>query len=140
VKKLWPVAAVVFFLVIFLSYNPAVAFNSEATLYLAQASQETPQGEVSDQAGTDEDDEYDDEYDDEEDIVLIPDPWIQMNQGLLTFNDRLYFWLLKPVARGFGFIIPQELRQGIVNAFYNILFHRRTFNRDRKGQTGSGHG
>ena len=42
-KKLWSVAAVIFFLIIFLSYNPAVAFNDEATLYLAQATQETPQ-------------------------------------------------------------------------------------------------
>jgi len=132
VKKLWSVAAVVFFLIIFLSYSPAVAFNSEATLYLAQATQETAQGEVLDQASTDEDDEYndddDDEYADDEDVALIPDPWIQMNQGLLTFNDRLYFWLLKPVSRGYGFVIPQELRQGIVNAFYNIRFPVRFIN------------
>ncbi len=133
-KKLWSVAAMIFFLVIFLSYTPAGAFNDEATLYLAQATQETPTGEVLDQAKEDEDDEYDDEYDDEdeyadgEDVELIPDPWIEMNQGLYTFNDKLYFWLLKPVAKGYGFIIPPELRQGIVNAFYNIRFPVRFIN------------
>ena len=46
----------------------------------------------------------------------------------MTFNDKMYFWLLKPVARGYGFIIPQELRQGIVNAFYNIRFPVRFIN------------
>jgi phospholipid-binding lipoprotein MlaA len=145
VKKLWSVAAVIFFLVIFLSYNPAVAFNDEATLYLAQATQEaadkqseTPVGdEILAQAkGAEEveEDEYDDEYDDEdeygdeEDVELIPDPWIEMNQGLYTFNDRLYFWLLKPVSRGYGFIIPEELRQGVRNFMYNIRFPVRFIN------------
>jgi phospholipid-binding lipoprotein MlaA len=87
-----------------------------------------------DQAEEDEEDEYDDEYDDEdeyadeEDVELIPDPWSEMNRGLLTFNDRLYFWLLKPVATGYGYIIPKELRQAIVNAFYNIRFPVRFIN------------
>ncbi len=131
VKKLWSVAAVIFFLVIFFSYNPAIAFNDEATLYLAQVTQEsadeqseTPRDEGIDQA---QEDEYDDEYDDE-DVQLIPDPWIEMNRGLYTVNDRLYFWLLKPVSRGYGFIIPEELRQGIRNFFYNIRFPVRFIN------------
>ena len=51
-----------------------------------------------------------------------------MNQGLYFFNDKLYFWLLKPVSRGYGFIIPEELRQAIVNAFYNIRFPVRFIN------------
>jgi phospholipid-binding lipoprotein MlaA len=143
VKKLWSVAAVIFFLVIFLSYNSAFAFNDEATLYLAQATQETPQGEASDQASADEDDEYDDdddEYADDEDVQLIPDPWIEMNEGIYVFNDKLYFWVLKPVARGYGFIIPQELRQGIVNAFYNIRFPVRFINSLLQGKVRkSGH-
>jgi hypothetical protein len=37
VKKLWSVAAVVLFIFLFFSNNPAGAFNDEATLYLAQA-------------------------------------------------------------------------------------------------------
>ena len=129
-KKLWSVAAVIFFLVIFLSYNPAGAFNDEATLYLAQATQETPKGEVLDQAKEDEDDEYDDEdeYDEEEDVQLISDPLIGMNQGLYVFNDKMYFWVLKPVARGYGFIIPEDLRVVVRNVFYNIRFPVRFIN------------
>jgi phospholipid-binding lipoprotein MlaA len=51
-----------------------------------------------------------------------------MNRGLYTFNDKMYFWVLKPVAKGYGFIIPEELRQGIRNAFYNIRFPVRFVN------------
>jgi phospholipid-binding lipoprotein MlaA len=144
VKKLWSVAAVLFFIFLFFSNNPAGAFNDEATLYLAQATSDdanqqpkTSGDDISDQSNEEqgsEDDEYDDEYDDEdeyaddEDVQLIPDPWIEMNQGLYVFNDRLYFWLLKPVSRGYGFIIPEELRQAIRNAFYNIRFPVRFIN------------
>jgi phospholipid-binding lipoprotein MlaA len=73
-------------------------------------------------------DEYDDEYSDEADVELIPDPWIQMNTGFYHFNDKMYFWVLKPVARGYGFIIPEELRQAIRNVFYNIRFPVRFIN------------
>ncbi len=79
-------------------------------------------------------DEYEDEeYDDEdeyadEDVELIPDPWIPMNTGFYHFNDKLYFWLLKPVSRGYGFIIPEELRVAIRNVFYNIRFPVRFIN------------
>jgi phospholipid-binding lipoprotein MlaA len=51
-----------------------------------------------------------------------------MNTGLYHFNDKMYFWVLKPVARGYGFIIPKELRSAIVNVFYNIRFPVRFIN------------
>lgn len=144
-KNLWSVSAVIIFFFLLFSYNPADAFNDEATLYLAQATSEdaskrpkTSRDDILDQAKEDqgsEEDEYDDdEYDDEdeyadaEDVELIPDPWIEMNQGLYVFNDKMYFWVLKPLAKGYGFIIPEELRQGIRNAFYNIRFPVRFIN------------
>jgi phospholipid-binding lipoprotein MlaA len=141
VKKQLSVAVVIFFFILLFSCNPARAFNDEATLYLAQATQEASaeqleaaKDEASESAEEDEEDEYDDEYDDEdeyadeEDVELIPDPLMGMNRGLLTFNDKMYFWLLKPVATGYGMVIPEELRKGIVNAFYNIRFPVRFIN------------
>ena len=129
-KKLWSVAAVIFCVFLLFSNNPAGAFNDEATLYLAQATSEdaskrpkTSRDDILDQAKEEKDDESDDEYDDEdeyadaEDVELIPDPWIEMNQGLCVFNEKMYFWVRKPLARGYGFIIPAELRQGIRNVF-----------------------
>ena len=136
-KKQLSVAVVIFFFILLFSCNPAGAFNDEATLYLAQATQEasdeqseSAKDEASESAEEDEEDEYDDddEYADEEDVELIPDPLIGMNRGLLTFNDKMYFWLLKPVATGYGMVIPEELRKAIVNAFYNIRFPVRFIN------------
>ncbi|MBT8363998.1 MAG: hypothetical protein KJP23_04775, partial [Deltaproteobacteria bacterium] len=64
-KKLWSVAAVIVFIIVFFGYNPAGAFNGEATLYLAQVTEESadrqteaPAGLVLDQAEEDEEDEY----------------------------------------------------------------------------------
>ena len=109
------------------------------SLLIAQQTQESAgeQSEASEQAKEDEededeyDDEYEDEYEDEygdEDEQLISDPLIQGNTDFYNFNDTMYFWVLKPVARGYGFIIPEELRTCIRNAFYNIRFPVRFIN------------
>jgi phospholipid-binding lipoprotein MlaA len=141
VKKLLSIAAVLAFFVVLCGYTPAGAFDEKGRIYLAQQTQEsadkqseTPPSEVSDEAETEEDDEYDDEYDDEdeyadeEDVELISDPLIGLNTGIFHFNDKMYFWVLKPVSRGYGFIIPEELRMAIRNMFYNIRFPVRFIN------------
>ena len=130
---------------------PANASNDEVTIYLVQLDRqttreeaiylvqaaeesadeesETPREEVEDQLKEDEDDEYEDEYEDEdEDVVLISDPIIQGNRDFYGLNDTLYFAALKPVSRGYGFIIPEELRLAIRNVFYNIRFPVRFIN------------
>jgi len=94
----------------------------------ADKQSETPRGEILNEAENKEEDEYDDEYADEEGVELIPDPFIEMSTGLYHFNDKLYFWLLKPVARGYGFIIPEELRSAMRNVFYNLRFPVRFIN------------
>jgi phospholipid-binding lipoprotein MlaA len=143
VKKLLYIAAVLAFLVVLCGYTPAGAFDEKGSIYLSQQTEESaakqpepPQDEGLDEAETEEEDEYEDEYDDEyddeyadeADVKLIPDPFIEMNTGLYHFNDKMYFWVLKPVARGYGFIIPKELRSAIVNVFYNIRFPVRFIN------------
>ena len=140
-KKLLSVAAILAFFVVLCGYTPAGAFDEKGRIYLAQQTQESadeqsekPPTEVSDEAATQEEDEYDDEYDDEdeyadeEDVELISDPLIGLNTGIFHFNDKMYFWVLKPVSRGYGFIIPEELRMAIRNMFYNIRFPVRFIN------------
>ena len=139
-KILFFVAAVVTFFVVLCGYTPAGAFREKGMIYLAQQTKQSADkqseaqgGEVSDDAETDEDDEYDeydddDEYADTEDVELIPDPFIELNRGFFHFNDKMYFWVLKPVSRGYGFIIPEELRTAIRNVFYNVRFPVRFIN------------
>ncbi len=137
-KALYLVAVTALFIV-FCGYTPAGALNNEPvdhTLLLAQT--EPVSDDVPDQDEQDEDDEYDDdeydddEYDDDEyeddDVELISDPLIQGNTDFYNFNDTMYFWVLKPVARGYGFIIPEELRIAVRNVFYNIRFPVRFIN------------
>jgi len=62
-------------------------------------------------------DEFGDEYADQ--VEIISDPLEPVNRAMFWFNDRLYFYLLKPVARGYR-VVPEDVRSGISNFFYNI--------------------
>ena len=66
--------------------------------------------------------------------VQVADPIESVNRAIFVFNDRLYFWLLKPVARGYGFIVPEFLRIGIRNAFENIAMPVRLVNNLLQGK------
>ena len=139
-KNLLAIATVTVFFIVLGGHIPAEGFDKEPiepAQLLAQQSDESsdkqleaPRDEVLEEAEAEDDDEYDDddEYADEEDVELIPDPFIEMNTGFYHFNDKMYFWVLKPVSRGYGFIIPEELRVAIRNVFYNVRFPVRFIN------------
>jgi phospholipid-binding lipoprotein MlaA len=50
----------------------------------------------------------------------IPDPFEPMNRAVFQFNDKFYFWILKPVATAYKAVVPQELRICLRNFFYNL--------------------
>ena len=50
----------------------------------------------------------------------LPDPLEPVNRGFFHFNDKLYFWVLKPVAAGYKAIVPIDLRIGLRNFFSNL--------------------
>lgn len=138
-SKLTGLAAVLVFITVLHGHAPAGASDQKGITILAQQSDGTSQKqsefsraddlEAAESIDADEfDDEYDDEYPDEGEVELIPDPFIEMNTAFYHFNDKLYFWLLKPAAKGYGFIIPWELRTAIRNVFYNIRFPVRFIN------------
>jgi phospholipid-binding lipoprotein MlaA len=56
----------------------------------------------------------------EEEALQIADPFYLWNKGWYYFNDKFYFWLMKPVAKGYSFIFPEIARIGVSNFFYNI--------------------
>lgn len=63
-------------------------------------------------------DAFSDEYADAD--TMIADPLESYNRIMFTFNDRLYFWALKPVAQGYGKVVPEPLRMGVRNFFHNL--------------------
>lgn len=51
----------------------------------------------------------------------VYDPLESVNRFFFQFNDKLYFWGLKPVAEGYAWIFPEVVRESIDNFFYNIF-------------------
>lgn len=56
------------------------------------------------------------------------DPWEPFNERMLEFNRRLDRYILKPVAKAYNFITPDELQIMISNGFDNISFPPRLVN------------
>jgi len=50
----------------------------------------------------------------------IRDPLEPLNRIFFHVNDRLYFWILKPVATGYQKVFSKEVRIGVSNFFSNI--------------------
>jgi len=58
----------------------------------------------------------------------IADPLEPFNRAMYHFNDKLYFWVLKPVAQGYGKVVPEPARVGVSNFFANLTFPLRFVN------------
>ncbi len=71
-----------------------------------------------------------DDFDDmgEEEVLKIADPLEPWNRLIFRFNDKLYFWALKPASRGYGAVVPKKARIGIRNFFHNITMPVRFVN------------
>lgn len=63
-----------------------------------------------------------------------PDPLERMNRAFFLFNDKLYFWFLKPAAQVYGTFIPPGLRTCIRNGFENLRFPCRFVNNALQGK------
>jgi len=50
----------------------------------------------------------------------IADPFEPVNRVFFTVNDKLYFWVLKPVAQGYSFLFPEPVRISVNHFFDNI--------------------
>jgi phospholipid-binding lipoprotein MlaA len=51
-----------------------------------------------------------------------PDPLEGWNRMWFGFNDKLYFWALKPVAQGYSYVIPERPRLWVHNFFHNLMY------------------
>jgi phospholipid-binding lipoprotein MlaA len=71
---------------------------------------------------TPDDDEYGNVTEEEAggEILRIADPIEPWNRAMYHVNDKLYFWLLKPAAKGYKYVVPEDVR-GIFSNFYKNL-------------------
>jgi phospholipid-binding lipoprotein MlaA len=57
--------------------------------------------------------------------LTIADPLEPFNRVMHQFNDKLYFWALKPAAQGYKAVVPEPARLGVRNFFFNLAFPAR---------------
>jgi len=72
--------------------------------------------------------EFEEELQEQVDSVEIPDPLETLNRSIWWLNDKLYFYLLKPVASGYSKVLPEVGRESIANAFENLQAPERVVN------------
>ncbi|HQO77717.1 MAG TPA: VacJ family lipoprotein [Thermodesulfobacteriota bacterium] len=106
-----------------LSDVPLTLSSSDDRVLLAAASDEgtSDQSAPSSNPALDNDDEFYDPFGyDEEQADTIADPIQSVNRPLYVFNDKVYFWLLKPAAQGYGHVMPEPARQSVKKFFFNL--------------------
>ena len=57
-----------------------------------------------------------------------PDPYENLNRKMFAFNDGLDRWVLRPVAKGYDFIMPDPVQRGVGNLFANMYDFNATIN------------
>lgn len=60
--------------------------------------------------------------------IHISDPLEPLNRVFFKFNDKIYFYVLKPVSKTWAFIVPEEFRASLLSAFRNLLMPVRLVN------------
>jgi len=88
-------------------------------------------GTVAASDGTDEElynDVYEEEDEEAKDSQGIYDPIAPFNKVMFQVNDRLYFWLLKPAATGYSYLVPQYVRAGFSSIYDNLKSPGRMIN------------
>jgi len=64
-------------------------------------------------------DEYLPFMDDDDTVLEVYDPLEPINRGIFWFNDKMYFYVMKPLARGFRYV-PEPWRVSLKNFFNNL--------------------
>jgi len=65
---------------------------------------------------------------------VVKDPLEPMNRAFFVFNDKLYFWVLKPVSKGYSALLPADIRQCLGNFFTNLAAPIRFVNNLLQGE------
>ena len=66
--------------------------------------------------------------DEDEGLHAVADPIAGFNRAMFVFNDKFYFWVLKPVASGYRVVVPTPVRVSVKDFFFNLLGPVRFFN------------
>ena len=94
-------------------FSLAESYSAEGTLLASQQESDFDKA-----FGNDFDRDFSGGDSDQEE--LIADPLISWNRGVFWVNDKLYFYLIKPVAKGYRLVMPKPVRSSVRNFFSNL--------------------
>jgi len=129
----FPVLLLAFFVTGF-AFDPDLVFSAVSSphapvpqvVLIADSGQIPPPSAEAVESNADPADDYGDidvpEKAAEEAKPEIADPLEPFNRAMYHFNDKLYFWVLKPVAQGYGKVVPEVARISVSNFFSNLAF------------------
>lgn len=117
------------------------SFNGSETALELKAGEEAEDSgadieETAEESGDDEFsefDEFEEEFGDVEEEA-VSDPFEGYNRFMTGFNDKLYVWVLNPVAKCYRWILPECVRRGIDRFFTNLLYPVRAVNNLLQGK------
>jgi phospholipid-binding lipoprotein MlaA len=67
-------------------------------------------------------------------LPSIADPIEPLNRALFVFNDKAYFWVMKPVAQGYRAVVPEVMRISVRNFYSNLAMPIRFVNNLLQGK------
>ena len=125
-KGFWVVLLVIIFICSF-TFRADVCASEEiapdANQEFVQGTEPMQTAEVQGESGADvTEEEYFEEDVFEEETVTIADPMpIRLwNRGMYHFNDKFYFWIMKPVSLTYKKVVHEDLRGIVSNFFHNL--------------------
>jgi len=133
IQNVFPVCTVVFFLLLATIYawsGNAAASSTDAHSAVALVAEDKVVSDTQDDTWAEEDN-WDDGWEDGEPIA---DPLEPLNRIFFRFNDKLYYWVLKPVAKGYTAMTAEDVRIAIRNFFDNLKTPTRAVNSLLQGQ------
>ena len=128
------------------SFSSAGSFQAQLVMVPSDSAQITLESpEISVESGdgsSDSKENLEAEEGEEEEIATIADPLEPFNRAMFHFNDKLYFWVLKPVAQGYNKVVPEAPRVSVHNFFLQSQHSRSVSSAacSRLDFSGAGHG
>ncbi len=70
----------------------------------------------------------------EEPPARVADPIEPVNRAFFAFNDKFYYWVAKPVAKGYSRVVNEDIRVSVRNFFSNLSTPIRVANHLLQGE------
>lgn len=109
------------------SVSVQISSGTENEVAIASPLRSEDDAEKDEQAAATDDADTDSEKNDNE-TLSIADPLAPVNRAMFHVNDKLYFWVLKPVSQGYAYVLPDYVRTRFSNAYDNLKAPARMIN------------